>query len=171
VRRGIGEIADRESVHVANHKSVDVDVSGSGDIHEHDDPHERTGGRNFIVESRNDATSGGRSDRATIGRGHDRRRCRPDGDGDWVEAPVDRFDRDIVAIDPASGTTSARVAVPGIVAMTLDTNIATTSADPPRLAACSADQTVEIGTVSGAISASYPYGCTGVAVGGGRCGS
>jgi hypothetical protein len=51
--------------------------------------------------------------------------------------------------------------------MTLDTNIATTSADPPRLAACSADQTVEIGTVSGAISASYPYGCTGIAVGGG----
>ena len=45
---------------------------------------------------------------------------------------------DIVAIYPASGTTSARVAVPGIVAMTLDTNIATTSADPPRLAACSA---------------------------------
>ena len=74
---------------------------------------------------------------------------------------------DIVAIDPASGTTSARVAVPGIVAMTLDTNIATTSADPPRLAACSAEQTVEIGTVSGAISASYPYGCTGIAVGAG----
>ena len=74
---------------------------------------------------------------------------------------------DIVAIDPASGTTSARVAVTGTVAMTLDTNIATTSADPPRLAACSAEQTVEIGTVSDAISASYPYGCTGIAVGGG----
>ena len=74
---------------------------------------------------------------------------------------------DIVAIDPASGTTSARVAVPGIVAMTLDTNFATSSADPPRLAACSADQTVEIGTVSGAISASYPYGCTGIAAGAG----
>jgi len=74
---------------------------------------------------------------------------------------------DIVAIDPASGTTTARVAVPGVVAMTLDTNIATTSADPPRLAACSAEQTIEIGTQSGAISASYPYGCTGMAIGAG----
>ena len=51
--------------------------------------------------------------------------------------------------------------------MTLDTNIATSSADPPRLAACSLHQTVEIGTVSGAISATYPWGCTGIAVGAG----
>lgn len=74
---------------------------------------------------------------------------------------------EIVALDPTTATVTAHVPTVGTVAMTLDTNIATSSADPPRLAACSLHQTIEIGTVSGAISATYPWGCTGITVGAG----
>lgn len=80
----------------------------------------------------------------------------------WIASPTA-----IVALDPGTDAITAHVPAAGTIAMTLDTNIATSSADPPRLAACSLHQTVEIGTVSGAISATYPWGCTGIAAGAG----
>ncbi|MCU1387634.1 MAG: hypothetical protein JWL72_972, partial [Ilumatobacteraceae bacterium] len=76
----------------------------------------------------------------------------------WVATPVE-----IVGIDPGTNTIVDRIARPGTVAMTVDPS--PTNSEPLSLYACSALDTVKIDTGRAVVTATYPYGCTGITFG------